>query len=81
MTPLAEQIKRDTTIVVFNMAGRKQVTEDDLPTQKAAEVIEYDDMTDEQKRIVDAGQTIAGAIPKGLNREQLNQWMRGRFHK
>src|SRR5271155_4288413 len=30
--------------------------------------VEYDDMTDEQKRIVDAGETIAGAFPQGLTR-------------
>lgn len=37
--------------------------------------VEYDDMTDEQKRIVDAGQQIAGAFPQGLSREDLTLWI------
>src|ERR1700733_14674622 len=34
--------------------------------------IEYADMTDEQKRIVDAGDDIADQFPDGLTKEQLN---------
>ena len=33
--------------------------------------VEYENMTDEQKRIVDAGDEVAGLFPEGLTREQL----------
>jgi hypothetical protein len=36
-------------------------------------------MTDEQKRIVDAGDEIAGQFPDGLTKEQLSAWIRERF--
>jgi len=43
------------------------------------EPMDYADMTDEQKRIVDAGQTIAGSFPSGLSRDELSAWIRERF--
>lgn len=42
-------------------------------------IIDYEDMTDEQKRIVDAGETIAGTFPQGMTREELSEWIRKRF--
>jgi hypothetical protein len=45
----------------------------------AGQVVEYADMTDEQKRIVDAGNEIAGTFPTGLTREELIAWMKERF--
>lgn len=42
-------------------------------------IIDYADMTDEQKRIVDAGDQIAGTFPQGMTREQLSAWMDERF--
>jgi hypothetical protein len=32
-------------------------------------------MADEQKRIIDAGNVIAGTIPKSLSREELRAWL------
>jgi len=43
------------------------------------EPIDYADMTPEQQRIVDAGQTIAGSFPSGLSRDELSAWIRKRF--
>jgi hypothetical protein len=41
--------------------------------------IEYENMTDEQKRIVDAGNELAGQFPEGLTKEQLSAWIRDPF--
>jgi hypothetical protein len=41
--------------------------------------VEYEDMSDEQKRIVDAGDEIVGQFPEGLTKEQLAAWIRERF--
>jgi hypothetical protein len=41
--------------------------------------VEYADMTDAQKRIVDAGDAIAGQFPEGLTRDELSAWIRERF--
>jgi hypothetical protein len=41
--------------------------------------VDYADMTDEQKRIVDAGDEIAGQFPDGLTKEQLSARIRERF--
>jgi len=41
--------------------------------------VEYDDMTDERTRIVDAGETIAGMFSPGLTREELSSWFDARF--
>ena len=41
--------------------------------------IQYDDMTDEQKLIVDAGEKIAGQFPDDLDREDLSAWIKARF--
>jgi hypothetical protein len=51
------------------------MTEDDLEP----EVVELDDMTDEQKRIIESGQTIGGTFPHGLTRDELSAWMDQRF--
>jgi hypothetical protein len=40
--------------------------------------LEYSDMTDEQKRIVDAGE-IAGAFPGNMTKEELAAWIRERL--
>jgi hypothetical protein len=41
--------------------------------------IEYDDMTDEQKRIVDEGNIIAHQAPQGLSREEMSAWLDATF--
>jgi hypothetical protein len=41
--------------------------------------VEYADMTDEQKRIVDAGDEIAGQFPEGLTKAELSAWIKQRF--
>jgi hypothetical protein len=41
--------------------------------------IKYEDMTDEQKRIVEAGENIAGAFPQGLSPDDLSAWFDARF--
>jgi len=41
--------------------------------------ISYGDMTDEQKRIVDAGRTIEAGFPSGLSCDELVAWVRDRF--
>jgi hypothetical protein len=44
------------------------------------EVIEYEDMTDEQKRIVDAGNSpTAGLFPTGPTRVELPAWITEQF--
>ena len=43
-------------------------------------VVEYEDMTEEQQRIVDAGNAPpAGRFPTGLSRDELIAWMKTRF--
>ena len=49
------------------------------PCKGSPTIIEYDDMTDEQKRIVDAGDEIAGTFPSNLSREELSAWIEQRF--
>jgi hypothetical protein len=41
--------------------------------------VEYKDMTNEQKRIVEACESIAGAFPQGLSRDELSAWFDARF--
>jgi|GEM_PF-1807656 len=41
--------------------------------------IEYEDMTEAQRRIVDAGETVAGEIPLGLSSEERFAWLMERF--
>lgn len=41
--------------------------------------VRYDAMTDEQKRIVDGGRTVAGQFPTGLSKADLSAWNRNRF--
>jgi hypothetical protein len=43
------------------------------------DVIELTDMTDEQQRIVAAGQTIAGRFPQGQTKEALSAWIMDEF--
>lgn len=43
------------------------------------EIIEYEDMSDEAQRIVDAGQTYGGTIPQGLTFEELVAWLKATF--
>ena len=43
------------------------------------EPIDYADMTPEEQRIVDAGQTIAGQFPAGLSKTELAAWVREHF--
>lgn len=38
-------------------------------------VIEYEDMTPEQKRIIDGGQVVAGSFPRGLSKAELSAWI------
>ena len=38
--------------------------------------IEYENMSGEQRRIVDAGDEIAGQFPEGVTKEQLSAWIR-----
>jgi hypothetical protein len=42
-------------------------------------IIEYANMTDEQRRIVGAGQMIEGLFRSGLTREEPSAWIRERF--
>jgi len=53
--------------------------DEDQPIPAAQQVIEWEDMTDEQKRIVEAGQTIAGTFPQGLSKADLSAWIMQRF--
>ena len=41
--------------------------------------VEYEDMSNEQKRIVEAGENIAGAFPQGFSRDELSAWFDVRF--
>jgi hypothetical protein len=41
--------------------------------------IGYDAMTDEEKRIVDAGNQIAGRFPERLSKGELSAWIKERF--
>lgn len=41
--------------------------------------VTYDQMTDEQKRIADAGNEIAGTFPQGLTKDEFIAWMMQRF--
>jgi hypothetical protein len=54
---------------------------EDQPVNPTKQVIELADMTDEQKRIVAAGQSIAGSFPKNLTKNQLVVWMRDNLFK
>jgi len=49
------------------------------PQTPNEQVVELADMTDEQKRIVAAGDNIAGSIPQGLSRDQLSAWFDAQF--
>lgn len=42
-------------------------------------IVNYEDMSEEGQRIVDAGNTIAGTFPTGLSREELAAWIEKRF--
>jgi hypothetical protein len=64
-------MENDTTDDL-GLSARHTVIED-------PEIIEYEDMTDEQKRIVDAGNTIAGTFPTRLTRDELSAWMKETF--
>jgi uncharacterized protein (DUF1697 family) len=81
VTTLAEALRHDVTVVTFNMGEDRKLNEDQpLPQQPAAEeVVELADMTDEQKRIVEAGQSIAGSFPQGQPKETLSAWIMKRF--
>jgi hypothetical protein len=81
VTTLAEALRRDATIVSFNMGENEETNEDQQPLPQSTEevIIEFDDMTDEQKRIVEAGQTIAGSFPQGQSKEALSAWIMERF--
>jgi hypothetical protein len=41
--------------------------------------IGHDDLTDEQQRIVDAGNEIAGQFPEELRKDELSAWIKDRF--
>lgn len=55
--------------------------EDDAADGPAEDLvwIEYEDMTEAQRRIVDAGDTVAGEIPMELSGEALYAWLMERF--
>lgn len=53
----------------------ERVIDRSAPLYQRLADIEYDDMTDEQKRIVDAGEHIAGTFPQGLSDEELSAWI------
>jgi hypothetical protein len=46
-------------------------------------IIEYDDMTDYQKEIVDSGMSSDGVVPMGitLDNEKFNTWYREQVNK
>ena len=74
-------MKQLATLVAFN-GGELRMNEDqDQPIVPNTEeqVVELEDMTDEQKRIVAAGESIAGSIPQGLSRDQLSAWFDTQF--
>jgi hypothetical protein len=76
-----QNMKQLATLVAFN-GGELRMNEDqDQPIGGDAEerVVELEDMTDEQKRIVAAGETIAVSIPQGLSRDQLSAWFDTQF--
>lgn len=52
-------------------------SDDDQVDRPADDIvwIEYEDMTDAQRRIVDAGDTVAGEIPLGLSSEERFAWL------
>ena len=76
VTTLQEQVRRDATIVAFNMANEKTIINED---QVPSSAIKLEDMTPEQRRIIEAGQTIAGSFPVGLSKEELSKWIQDRF--
>jgi hypothetical protein len=77
-----QNMKQLATLVAFNN-GELRVNEDKdqpiIPQDNEERIVELEDMTDEQKRIVAAGETIAGSIPQGLSRGQLSAWFDTQF--
>jgi hypothetical protein len=80
VTTLHEALRHGTTIVGFNMGDDRKINEDDQPLDPTEDVvIEFDDMTDEQQRIIEAGQTVAGSFPQGMSKQELSAWIMQRF--
>jgi hypothetical protein len=42
-------------------------------------IVEYEDMTDYQKRLIDA--TKAGTFPEGLTKDELIEWIKSNLMK
>jgi len=54
--------------------ARNNIIKYDLPI---TDIIEYEDMTDTQKRIVDMGEEpAAGRVPPNLSKEELRLWIK-----
>jgi hypothetical protein len=47
--------------------------------RKKPVIVEYEDMADEGRRIVDAGDQIGGTFPSGLTNEELGAWIDRQF--
>jgi hypothetical protein len=70
------------TIPLIIVEDVKTYRAEDVPNEFLEAIrkeIGYDAMTDEQKRIVDAGDEIAGQFPEGLTKEELSVWIKNRL--
>ena len=70
---LTEEMRDNINII----SETEELNEYALPV---TEIIEYEDMTDKQKQIVDAGDTCAGYIPD-LKGEDLKKWLHEQIEK
>jgi hypothetical protein len=61
------------------VAAQAVADEDDAGPAEDIVWIEYEDMTEAQRRIVDAGDTVGGEIPLGLSSEERFAWLMERF--
>lgn len=61
------------------VAAQAVADEDDAGPAEDIVWIEYEDMTEAQRRIVDAGDTVAGEIPIELSGDALFAWLMERF--
>lgn len=73
------QLREHATIVGFNMGENRAIISEDKITNTADNVVEFEDMTDEQKRIVAAGETSVCVVPQGLSKEELCAWLLSKF--
>jgi hypothetical protein len=87
MTDIRKQIRRQIIddLIAEGKTGREARAIRHADRKQRREVylclngkIEYDAMTDEQKRIVNAGSQIAGQFPDWLSKVELSAWIKER---